>query len=70
LQSQATQQANAQVAHGTMLSEILNMLKQANLATLIPPPSEELTQFDNPSNKANHLSMDAAGDSLGVAGHG
>ncbi len=70
LQSQATQHANARVAHGTMLSEILNMLKQANLATLIPPPPDKLAQFPNPSNKADLLSTDAAGDSLGVTGHG
>jgi hypothetical protein len=36
LQSQAKQQANAQVTHGTMLSEILEMLKKANIYTAAP----------------------------------
>jgi hypothetical protein len=72
LQSQAKQQANAQVTHGTMLSEILEMLKKANLYTTANAPCSpaETSHTTTPSNKANHLETVDAGGSLGAAGHG
>jgi hypothetical protein len=72
LQSQAKQQANAQVTHGTMLSEILEMLKKANLYTTANAPCSpvETSHTTTPSNKANHLETVDAGGSFGAAGHG
>jgi hypothetical protein len=72
LQSQAKQQANAQVTHGTMLSEILEMLKKANMSTTANAPcsSAETIEPTTPSNQANHLATVDAGGSQGVAGHG
>jgi len=72
LQSQAKQQANAQVTHGTMLSEILEMLKKANMYTTANAPCSpaETSHTTTPSNQANHLETVDAGGSSGAAGHG
>jgi hypothetical protein len=72
LQSQAKQQANAQVTHGTMLSEILEMLKKANMSTTANAPCSpaETSHPTTPSNQANHLETVDAGGSSGAAGHG
>jgi hypothetical protein len=62
LQQQALSQAKFQNLHGSMLTEILNMLKQSNRnnvqSTLLPPEAANPPQaFD-------------AGDPIGVAGSG
>jgi hypothetical protein len=63
LQHQAVQQAKAQPTHGSMLTEILSMLKQTNIANeaSINPKKTEV---------ANLPQTEVAGDSSGVAGMG
>jgi len=63
LQYQALQQAKAQSSHGSMLTEILSMLKQNNFT------HDTLTDHKL-SEAANHPQTEAAGDSPGVAGQG
>jgi hypothetical protein len=64
LQSQALAQAESQLLHGSMLSEILSTLKQLNL------PTEVLISPLNTAEEANPPQTVDAGGSLGVAGHG
>jgi hypothetical protein len=64
LQSQALAQAESQLLHGSMLSEILSTLKQLNLST------EVLISPLNIAEEANPPQTVDAGGSLGVAGHG
>jgi len=62
LQEQALSQAKSQILHGSMLTEILDMLKQSNLSnvqsTLLSP------------EVANPPQVFDASDSQGVAGSG
>jgi len=62
LQSQAIQQATAQTYQASLLSEIIDILRKANIEASPSNP--------NPSDEANHRPMVDAGDSSGVAGQG
>jgi hypothetical protein len=62
LQSQAAQQAHAQLEHGTILSKILSTLKKINLAALIDEQPPERSEVTNPPQTVE------AGGSNRVAG--
>ena len=67
LQTQAVKQADAQNVQAALLTEIIDMLKRANLNPNIN--SEDFT-ISKQSESANHPQTSDAGGSLGVAGHG
>jgi hypothetical protein len=64
LQDQALQQAKEQSLHGSLLTEILTLLKSSNI------PSLESSINPTPSTTANHQATVDAGSSQGAAGHG
>jgi hypothetical protein len=68
LQSQAQNQAIAQVHHSSLLEEILKMLKNNHITSPLSDPSEG--NITNRPEVANHPHAFNAGDSVGVAGQG
>ena len=68
LQSQAQNQAIAQVHHSSLLEEILKMLKNNHITSPLSDPSEG--NITNRPEVANHPHAFNAGDSEGVAGQG
>ena len=67
LQTQAVKQADAQNVQAALLTEIIDILKRANLNPNIN--SEDFT-ISKQSESANHPQTSDAGGSLRVAGHG
>jgi hypothetical protein len=68
LQSQAQDQAIAQVHQSSLLEEIIKMLKNSNILSSISNSS--VVNTPNQSEVANHPQTSIAGDSDGVAGQG
>jgi hypothetical protein len=68
LQSQAQNQAIAQVHHSSLLEEILKMLKNNHITSSRSDPSGG--NITNRLEVANHPHAFNAGDSEGVAGQG
>jgi hypothetical protein len=65
LRPQAQERANTQLIHGSMLSEIINLLKRSNI------DNTATTSFHpHTSEAANHPQTSPAGNSSGATDHG